>query len=390
MNKLAPSWADPELLSAKPASGAFGFIDDRGSITECDSLELLCRQILNSRNGVDLVWTPDSSRLRIPEELAELDDVLWRRSYRRAKRDCTDGLKLGALFGVVVLWTVLWAMQKFGGDLEAIVSYPSFGISLVLLFVFGFLPWYEGRKRLKRGCLNEGEREEIISEVRFEMWIEQQPVTMARVILGLFVLVGVAQLWVLYGRGVSSIGAGVLKPNVEWWRYWTAAFLHGNILHWVMNTSALLFLAKRVEVLARWPHLVTVYCFCLLAGGYASVLWNPAQPTVGASGAILGLLGFLLVFESRHQRLVPRSARKRLLAGLGMTALMGLLGFSFIDNAAHAGGLLAGGVYALICFAKTDGVNRVKVPLFGYALGGCALLALVLAAVLTVFKVLSS
>ena len=54
------------------------------------------------------------------------------------------------------------------------------------------------------------------------------------------------------------------------------------------------------------------------------------------------MLGFLLVFETLHKRLVPRSARRRLLGALGVTLIIGFIGYQFIDNIAHVGGLLAG------------------------------------------------
>lgn len=72
----------------------------------------------------------------------------------------------------------------------------------------------------------------------------------------------------------------------------------------------------------------------------------------------MGMLGFLLVFETRHAKLVPRSARRRLIAALVGTALIGVIGVRFIDNAAHAGGLVAGMVYAFIVFPRSSSVFR--------------------------------
>lgn len=388
MKQKAPNWANPEHLQEKPDSGAFGFYDERGEATAVASMSELLIALRDSRHGIRFVWTPDSDRVRIPEELVELDDVLWQRAKKRAARDCSDGLRWGLVFSIVVGWTVLWGWQRFQGNLEAVVSYPSLGISLVLFFMFGFLPWYEGRKVLRKGCLSDEERSDTVAEVRFEIWMDKQPVLFTRCLLLLLGAVGAAQLWVSYGQGADSITGGMLKPDLDWWRFATAGFLHGNVLHWVMNVSALLFLAKRVEVLARWPHLLAVFSVSMLSGGLASVWWNSEQPTVGASGAILGLLGFLLVFESMHQRLVPKSARKRLLAGLGVIALMGLLGFSFIDNGAHIGGLVAGALYALLFFSRTEAVVRSKVTFVLSVIGGLAGLVLAVAAAFSVWRVL--
>jgi membrane associated rhomboid family serine protease len=72
------------------------------------------------------------------------------------------------------------------------------------------------------------------------------------------------------------------------------------------------------------------------------------------------MLGFLLVFETRHAKLVPRSSRRRLLAALIGTALIGLVGIQFIDNSAHAGGVIAGMLYAFIVFPRSESAMRPK------------------------------
>ncbi|MGE9266575.1 MAG: rhomboid family intramembrane serine protease, partial [Verrucomicrobiales bacterium] len=82
--------------------------------------------------------------------------------------------------------------------------------------------------------------------------------------------------------------------------------------------------------------------------------------SVGVSGGVAGLLGFLLVFETLHRELVPKNARRRLLATLGLMILIGGLGVRFIDNAAHAGGLLGGMLYAFVVFPKSSSPLRPK------------------------------
>jgi membrane associated rhomboid family serine protease len=111
---------------------------------------------------------------------------------------------------------------------------------------------------------------------------------------------------------------------------------------------------------------------------------------VGSSGGLMGYLGFLLVFESLHARLVPLSARRRLLAGLAITVLIGLLGYRFIDNAAHAGGLLAGMLYALVVFPRSTSFNRPEVMMRDRVAGGMAALALIGSAGMAVFHILAA
>jgi len=172
----------------------------------------------------------------------------------------------------------------------------------------------------------------------------------------------------------------------ERWRLLTAPFLHGNLIHFLMNASALLYLGKRLEVFARWPHVPMVFLFSACVGGEASAQFL-AAPSVGASGGLMGWLGFLLVFETLHGRLVPRVATRRLLAGVLLTALIGLIGYRFIDNAAHAGGVIAGMLYALIVFPKSSSPNRPNSTLTDRVVGVFALAALVLSALIALQKI---
>ena len=102
----------------------------------------------------------------------------------------------------------------------------------------------------------------------------------------------------------------------------------------------------------------------------------PEKASIGASGGVLGLLGFLLVFETLHRGLVPRSSRRRLLGALGVTLLVGFIGYQFIDNFAHGGGLLAGMLYAGIAFPCSGSNRRPRASKRDTALGVTGLLIL--------------
>lgn len=109
-------------------------------------------------------------------------------------------------------------------------------------------------------------------------------------------------------------------------------------------------------------------------------------PSVGGSGGLMGCLGFRLVLETLHAKLVPRSWRRRLLGGVAMTALIGLVGYRFIDNAVHLGGLLAGMAYAGIVFPKSGSVMRPGINPMDRIIGSVCLAAILCSAVLAVFK----
>ncbi|OYV04221.1 MAG: hypothetical protein CFE26_18075 [Verrucomicrobiales bacterium VVV1] len=172
--------------------------------------------------------------------------------------------------------------------------------------------------------------ESSVPVLRFETWLDLQKSPATRFVAALMVLVGAAQL--VFPDSIRHAGLDKIAYHKgETWRLLTAPFLHGGLLHWFMNMGALLYLGRRVEVFARWPHVPLVFLFSAWVGGEASARFIETI-SVGASGGLMGWLGFLMVFETLHVRLVPRSSRRRLLAGIILTGLIGLIGYKFIAH----------------------------------------------------------
>jgi len=370
----APVWARQNAFPEKPSvksqsdTGAFfvyGYVDTKGGEHGFDTIEELKTAIAKSRVGVDLAWSPESEYLVAPEEILEIQSKLWDRRKSWAKNDLEDGKKLSLLFLIVLIWYTYSAYSRTG-DFMVALRVPTVGIAAILLLIFGLVPLYEGWKTLKKGAPKSTDDWQLeADESRFDAWLFRQKTPITLALLAVMVIVGVTQLFIedLHMSWTQkSVGlAGLTKtPDTEWWRFVTAPFLHGNLLHWLMNAAALKYLARRVECLARWPHVIIVLAGSAMVGGIATYHFTDL-PSVGASGGIMGLLGFLLVFEMLHTKLVPKPTRKRLLAGVVLTAIMGAMGFHFIDNAAHVGGLLAGMAYAVVVFPPSKSPHRPRI-----------------------------
>ena len=206
------------------------------------------------------------------------------------------------------------------------------------------------------------ERQEEIEERSAK--IEHQALIEARtpvVTLALTAMIVVVTAIQFAGPGVreSLALAGLVKPAVragEWWRLLSATYLHGSLMHLFGNASCLLTLGAVVEAYDRRLRLPLAYVAGGVAGSVASTVFL-AQTSVGASGAILGLLGYALAV-----RVGPRSAphwmRKHLFRVLGMIALTGVAGFFFIDNAGHAGGVAGGFGVGLIAVRANARENQ--------------------------------
>ena len=138
---------------------------------------------------------------------------------------------------------------------------------------------------------------------------------------------------------------GPLTLSEDWWRLFTYMFLHGSLLHIGFNMWCLWDLGKLCESLyGRWTYLF-IYVITGVAGGVASLGWNPGVWSVGASGAIFGLAGALIASFYLGEFSLPQIAIKGTLRSLlffaGFNLLFGSM-FPGIDNSCHIGGLVSG------------------------------------------------
>src|SRR4029077_3256024 len=132
----------------------------------------------------------------------------------------------------------------------------------------------------------------------------------------------------------------------QWWRLLTCSYLHGSVMHVVANAGGLMMIGRLIETYDRRMRVPLIYLVSVLGGSVLSTLTFP-QSSVGASGGILGLAGYLVVNAGRPSSETREWIRRKMLSILGMTVLIGTAAYSFIDNAAHAGGGLSGAALAL-------------------------------------------
>ena len=135
----------------------------------------------------------------------------------------------------------------------------------------------------------------------------------------------------------------------QWWRLFTAAFLHGGITHIAFNMYALYLFGPQLEREVGSAPFAALYVAAAVAGGAAYYLSDPHGIAVGASGAIFGLFGAWLAasFRGRHTA-AGRASLRQLLVLLGINLALGFAPGANIAWQAHLGGLFAGLVIALL------------------------------------------
>jgi membrane associated rhomboid family serine protease len=165
----------------------------------------------------------------------------------------------------------------------------------------------------------------------------------APVVMGIIITCVVVYVLQLSSARVTN--EFVMDPNLvrqgEWWRLFTAMFLHtpNSFLHILFNMYVLYIYGPQVEQVFGHARFAVLYVGAGLAGSAGSYAFGSCIGSVGASGAIFGVVGVLLVhYYNRRQT----QAANSLLVFIGINLMLGFFVFPNIDNAAHLGGLVGG------------------------------------------------
>lgn len=172
----------------------------------------------------------------------------------------------------------------------------------------------------------------------------------------------------------------------QWWRLFTACFLHIGILHLLLNMYALLYIGLLLEPYLGKTRFLAAYLISGIAASLTSLWWNDLTISAGASGAIFGMYGVFLALLTTN--LLDKSVKKALLASIavfvGYNILNGLKPNSGIDNAAHIGGLLSG---LIIGYAFVPGLKQFENKAINFSTIGALTIALLISSI-TVYRIL--
>src|SRR5271166_3931067 len=242
--------------------------------------------------------------------------------------------------------------------------------------------WCVQHEAAQRGEIDENAKQPVIAAP----WVQRESsVTLTQIIFGANVMVFIAMVMAsgpsldFTGQVSVHFGAnyGPYTLSGQWWRLLTYMFLHGGLFHIAMNMWCLWNLGTLCESLyGRWTY-AAVYLITGVAGGLASVAWNPSVLSVGASGAIFGLAGALIASFYLGEFSLPKIA-----IGGTLRSLVVFAGFNLffggvvggIDNACHIGGLVSGLILGALIARLAPDPNAL-----GRRVGILLLMALVVA-----------
>jgi len=186
--------------------------------------------------------------------------------------------------------------------------------------------------------------------------------------------------------GLVRAGAN-LKEAVhagEWWRLASSMFLHVGALHLILNMYGLWVLGRLVEPMYGPLRFFSVYMVAGLCGAAASALIGGPETSAGASGAVFGILGAAIAELGLRRNTYPEAWRKRLLGNLlFLTAANVGIGFviTMIDQAAHIGGLLSGGLISALLSPRSKLGQKAAVKVVAWTSAAVSMAFLVYAGV---------
>ena len=283
---------------------------------------------LVEKRGADikLVWTPETPEPVFPERVPFLVEALRTVYAREARHQIYLGAALAGA-GVVI----------------AIALQDLTFISRGILVVFGAVFLVEGLWMHRRS--RHYTQEDAASDAgaaRFATWLRKKSLSGYAISLAAcIIIVGMVQM--LNPDWLKA--AALVKPSVwngEIWRLFSATLMHANLTHFWLNFFALLHFSRIIDQTLHRAYVPLVFLISAALGSIFSVFMYPNSNSVGASGGLRGLLGFITMAAYFNRAKYPHKYFWQLIEVIAVTGVLGLVGFAFIDNGAHLGGLVGG------------------------------------------------
>ncbi len=155
----------------------------------------------------------------------------------------------------------------------------------------------------------------------------------------LFIVLGMLSDTMTSTMGVNSIK--VIQDR-EFYRVVTAMFAHANVLHLTVNMYSLYIIGSQIESYMGKGRYLLIYFFSGILGSFLSIAMNDtAVISVGASGALFGLMGSLLYFGYHYRVYLSNALKSQIIPLITVNLMFGFI-VPGIDNFAHIGGLIGG------------------------------------------------
>lgn len=300
------------------------------------------------------------------------------------------------LFFVIIVFQGLFKAQypeDFDGEISWKILFRSLFFLLGLFGVIvGIWGLYEARRITLEDLIPSPEAIEFLRAARDTVPYFSFILVACLVVVTLFQLkTENFESYAKFGEQSTEI-AGLVKPLVwqgEWWRLLTYAALHGIFpLHLYFNAQALYGFGSLIEYLSNRAHLATVFLLSVIGGGLLSLFFMPEVKSIGASGGIMGLIGYMAIYGYRRKRQLPPDFLRSMLVNISFIAAFGIIAYQIVDNFGHLGGLLTGASYGFLQIPRDLHKNPRQAGALAEASGLISMGVFVFVSILTILMLL--
>lgn len=376
-----PPWENADAFPERPAASDYGYLSGEKFIN-CSQEELVRKCSRLQLAEVQLVGWPGASRLVTVFEVPFLFDSIIKKMRWKQYMAMASGTLVSLFLGSLYLGA------RRSSDPSAESGSAILNILLMLLFVFGATPIYRAFRQLQLiRTWTPAVLPRYAASARYSAWISSRPLFATWFIMSCVVGVYLCQSLLPLEDPIAA--AGLVKDAIwrgEIWRLVTGPLLHGNILHIAINGMALIGLGRLTESFASRAHMSVAFLASCLGGSLMSLLLLPGTTSVGASGGLMGLIGFMGVLGLRRRDLLPPGFAKSIGINILLMAIIGIIAREVIDNAAHLGGLVSGVLCGFVLIKKEPESLPLTPSRFLQALGFVSLAILAVFALLAGWK----
>ncbi|NJO90771.1 MAG: rhomboid family intramembrane serine protease [Chloroflexia bacterium] len=362
------NWEEQIELPNKASDIDYAYIlisDDKPVI--CTQEEML--KVIENNEDVKFVTTPQNDRFIVLGSDFETLQPLLKKKKDSIKSNLYVGLVISVLWIGLMLLFSLTSDNGFWSDTTGKLNLLVFGVIPVLNSIYELIS-------IRR--INESNYIKESSEIKFNFWINQKKIISIFIVTGVLVLITLLQF--ITGLKDSVELAGLVKPKTlegQYWRLLTCTLLHGSVMHILFNGIAIFIIGRMVIRITGFSYFSVVFLFSGLLGSIFSLYFMPKETSVGASGGIMGLIGFILILGLKFKDNIPRNIIKSMVNTIILVTIIGISASEMIDNAAHGGGLIGGILIGLLLIRKRENMIPYRPTLLINILGIASTLILI-------------
>ncbi|HEX5888636.1 MAG TPA: rhomboid family intramembrane serine protease [Pyrinomonadaceae bacterium] len=314
-------------MPAKFSIMDYGYIGNKGPIG-CTARELL-EVVVQRQKEISFVWTPGTPEPVRPEQVPFLIGALRDTKTTEARNWIVFGFSAMTL-GISSAYVF---EDSMGLDRNVFLALGAFCLAM------GNTMYWRSRSYTQENAVSDA------STARFDTWVYRKSLSVYTIaILASCALATMVASW----AADSTALAGLVKSAVwdgEVWRLFTAPLIHAEFRHFLISAAGLIHFTKITEQTIHRALVPLLFIVTAVMGSVCSLLFDPVISSMGgASGGLMGLVGFIAAAAFVDRTYYPDGYFKRMLVIMVTFFAVNIFGFEFFDPTAGFGGLVTGGI----------------------------------------------